>query len=117
GYAIAAMLLRWPRLGFDLALSTRRSLILLLSVAAASAALVAAAYVAMLVALNSIPPSAYASAALRFWVGDVIGIAILTPFLLITMTHRWTLRFSWEWVALLLLVAATLWAVFGFAGA
>lgn len=117
GYASAALLLLWPRLGFDPRLITRRSLLLLLTVAVMAAALVAMAYVAMLVALGSIPPEAYWSAMLRFWVGDLIGITILTPFLLIIMTGRWTLRPTLELLILLLLIGVTLWIVFGFAGA
>lgn len=117
GYAAAAMVLRSPRLNFDLALSTRRSVLLLLVIAAVAAGIVALAYVAMLVALGSIPSSAYWSAMLRFWIGDVIGIAILTPFLLSTMTRRWTLRPSWELAVLLLLGLTTLWMVFGFTDA
>lgn len=117
GYSAAAMALLWPRLGFDPTLATRRSLLLLLTVAVVAAAVVATTYVAMLVALDSVPASAYWSAMLRFWVGDVIGITILTPFLLIIMTRRWTLEPSPELLALFALIVVILWMVFGFAGA
>ncbi len=117
GYAGAAALLLMPRLRFDLTLATRQSLLLLLTVAVAVAGAVAAAYVAMLVAFDMLPAAKYGHAMLRFWVGDVIGITILTPFLLIVMTRRWTLRPSWELLALLVLILFTLWAVFGLADA
>lgn len=113
GYSIAAIALRSPRIGFDLSLSTRRSLSLLLTIATVGAAVVASAYVAMLVTLGSIPASGYWSAMVRFWIGDVIGIAIFTPFLLIAMTRRWTLQPTWELAILLVLLVITFWVVFG----
>jgi signal transduction histidine kinase len=117
GYSTGAMVLLWPRLGFDPALATRRSLLQLLTVAVVAAGLVATTYVAMLVALGNIPAAGYWSAMLRFWVGDVIGITILTPFLLIIMTRHWTLEPSPELLALFALIVVILWMVFGFAGA
>jgi C4-dicarboxylate-specific signal transduction histidine kinase len=50
-------------------------------------------------------------------VGDVIGITVLTPFLLILVTRRRLLRPTWELVGLLALVVFALWLVFGFADA
>ena len=43
----------------------------------------AASYVAMLVAFGVLPAADFGRAALRFWVGDVIGVTVLTPFLLV----------------------------------
>jgi signal transduction histidine kinase len=117
GYGVAGVLLLRPRVGFDLTLATRRALLLLLSVAVVAAALVASTYVGMLIVLGSIPTESYGSAMLRFWVGDVIGISNVTPFLLIIMTRNWTLRPSSELLALFLLVVIALWGVFGFADA
>jgi two-component system sensor kinase FixL len=117
GYSIAALVLRSPRIGFDPTLSTRRSLLSLLTIATAGAAIVASAYVMMLVILGNISASDYWSAMARFWIGDVIGIAIFTPFLLTALTRRWVLRPTWELAALLLLVVSALWLVFGFADA
>jgi two-component system, LuxR family, sensor kinase FixL len=115
GYAAATMLLLAPRLRFDPSLTSRHSLLLLMMVAVISTAMVAAAYVGMLVAFGMLPPADFAGAALRFWVGDVIGITVLTPFLLVLTTRRRLLRPSWEALGLLILVLAALWAVFGFA--
>src|SRR6185295_5999298 len=96
GYALATGLLLLPRLRFDLALGSRRSLVLLAAVAVASTAVVAAIYVAMLVAFAILPTADFGRAALRFWVGDVIGITVLTPFLLVLMTRRRLIPPSWE---------------------
>ncbi len=71
----------------------------------------------MLVAFGLLPAADFGSAALRFWVGDMIGVAVLTPFLLVLMTRRRLLQPSWEAAALLVLVVAAMFAVFGFAGA
>jgi signal transduction histidine kinase len=117
GYAIATGLLISPRVGFDPTLGTRRSLILLATAAVCSAAVVAASYVAMLVALGVLPAVDFANAALRFWVGDVIGITVLTPFLLVQMTRHRTMPPSWEALALFVLVLGALWGVFGLAEA
>jgi signal transduction histidine kinase len=117
GYSIATGLLLSPRLGFDPTLATRRSLVLLATVAVGSTAVVAAIYVAMLVASGVLPPVHFGYAALRFWVGDVIGITVLTPFLLVLMTRRRVLPPSWEALALFVLVLGALWIVFGLAEA
>ena len=117
GYAAATALLLTPRLRFDAALTTRGSLLLLLTVAFVSTAAVAGLYVLMLVAFGLLPAAEFGSAALRFWVGDMIGVAVLTPFLLVLMTRRRVLQPSWEAAALLILVAMAMFAVFGFAGA
>jgi signal transduction histidine kinase len=117
GYAVATMLLLSPRLRFDPTLTSRHSLLLLMGVAVASTAVVAASYVATLVAFGVLPAADFARAALRFWVGDVIGITVLTPFLLVLMTRRRLMRPSWEAMGLLMLVLGALWIVFGFADA
>jgi signal transduction histidine kinase len=117
GYAAATMLLRAPRLQFDASLTLRKSLLLLMIVAVTSTAIVAGAYVGMLIAFGMLLTSDAASAFIRFWVGDVIGITVLTPFLLVLMTRRRLLQPSWEALVLLVLVLAALWAVFGFANA
>jgi integral membrane sensor domain MASE1 len=117
GYAAATALLLRPRLRFDAALATRGSLLLLLTVAFVSTAAVAGLYVLMLVGFGLLPGAEFGSAALRFWVGDMIGVAVLTPFLLVLMTRRRVLQPSWEAAALLILVATAMFAVFGFAGA
>jgi two-component system, LuxR family, sensor kinase FixL len=117
GYAAGTMLLLSPRLQLDATLASRQSLLLLIAVAVASTAVVAAGYVGMLVAFGVLSPADFGRAALRFWVGDVIGITVFTPFLLVLMTRRRLLQPSWEALGLLVLVLMALWVVFGLADA
>ena len=117
GYAAATAVLVLPKLRFDPTLTSRPSLLLLMVVAVISTAAVAGSYVGTLVALGVLPVADFARAALRFWVGDVIGITVLTPFLLILATRRRLLQPTWELLGLLALVIIALWAVFGFADA
>jgi signal transduction histidine kinase len=117
GYAAATGLLLMPRLRFDPTLSSRHSLVLLGAAAIGSTAVVAATYVGMLVLLGVMPGADFGRAALRFWVGDAIGIVVLTPFLLVLMTRRRPIPVSWEALALTALLVAALWVVFGLAEA
>ena len=117
GYGLAATQLWAPRLRFDATLTSRHSLLLLIGVAAVSTAVVAASYVGMLVAFGILPAADFGRAALRFWVGDVIGIAVLTPFLLVLATRRSLPQPSWEAAGLLALLALAMAAVFGLADA
>jgi two-component system, LuxR family, sensor kinase FixL len=117
GYVAATTVLLLPRLRFDPTLTSRHSLLLLMVVAVISTAAVAGLYVGALVAFGVLPAADFARAALRFWVGDVIGITVLTPCLLILATRRRLLQPSWELLGLLALVIVTLWAVFGFSDA
>jgi signal transduction histidine kinase len=117
GYAIATSLLRSPKLRFDATLGSRHSLVLLITMAVGSTAVVAASYVGMLVAFDILSPADFGRAFLRFWVGDVIGITVLTPFLIVLMTRRRLIRPSWEALGLLAVVLCALWIVFGFADA
>ena len=61
-------------------------------------------------------PADFWPATMRAFVGDLIGVMVFTPFLLIVFTRRRYLLPSWEvgLVAALMLVA--LWGVFGFTG-
>jgi two-component system, LuxR family, sensor kinase FixL len=117
GYATGTMLLLVPRLHFDATLSSRHSLLMLIAVTVIGAAAVAASYVGMLVGFGVLPPADFGLAALRFWVGDVIGVVVLTPFLLVLVSRRRLLQPSWEALGLLVLVALAMWIVFGFADA
>lgn len=112
-YGAAATLLTLPRLGFDRTLSTKRSLMLLVAVAAVSTGVVALAYVGLLTAFGLVAPGDVMVTAAHQWIGDMIGVTVLTPFLLIVFTRRRVLVPSFELAALVLLLAATLAAVFG----
>jgi signal transduction histidine kinase len=96
GYATALLALMHPRLRFDAALSSMRDLALLMVAAVVSAAVVACGYVGLAIAAGLLPPADFASATLRYWVGDVIGIIVVTPFTLLALTRRRMLPMSLE---------------------
>jgi two-component system, LuxR family, sensor kinase FixL len=115
GYTAAALVMMRPRVGFDPALSSMRDLLLLLLVAFVSAALVAAGYVSLTVASGLLPAADFVAAAIRHWVGDVIGITVVTPFALFALTRRSMLPASREAWLQMLAIGAALAIVFGFA--
>ena len=79
---LAGLAYLW-RARFDPALSTLRDVLRLGAVATFSAAAVGIAYVAALVVNGHLPASEFAPAAVRYWIGDTIGVVVLTPFLLL----------------------------------
>jgi signal transduction histidine kinase len=114
GYAAALFALMHPRIRFDPTLSSMRDLILLMVVAVLSAAVVASGYVALTVAAGQLPAADFVSAALRYWVGDVIGIIVVTPFALLALTRRRMLPISLETVLQLAAILAALALVLGY---
>jgi signal transduction histidine kinase len=112
GYGVAAISLLRPKLRFDVSLSSMRDMVLLMSAAAASAAIVSALHVALLCAAGLVPWADYTAAALRYWVGDVIGIAVVTPFLLIVLTRGKPLSLTWETAFQIGAIVLALWIVF-----
>ncbi len=116
GYAAATAILLVPRLRFDPTLASRRSLVLLVAAAIIGTAVVALSYVTMLVAFGVLPAADLGRAALRFWIGDMIGIIVLAPFLLVLATRRRLVPLSWEVLALVILALGAMWLVFGFGG-
>jgi two-component system, LuxR family, sensor kinase FixL len=88
GYSTASMFLLRPAVRFDPDLPSLRDLLLLMLVAMIGAALVATAYVGVVVAAGLLPPGDMAAAALRYWVGDLIGIVVVAPFAQVAMTRR-----------------------------
>jgi signal transduction histidine kinase len=117
GYGLATGFLLTSRIGFDPALGSSRSLLQLILAAVASAAVVAAIYVTLLAAGRLLPSDELHLAFLRLWIGDVIGITVVTPFLLILMTRRTMPKPSGEMLLILALGAIAFWVVFGFSEA
>ena len=85
GYGAAAAFLRSR---ITLRLDSHNDLLGLLGVAFVATMLVALAVVAVFAVGDLLPWSAFAESALHFWVGDMIGIAVLTPFLLLVLERR-----------------------------
>lgn len=113
GYGAATYVLTSPAVGFDRTLSTKRSLVLLIGVAAVSTAVVATIYVGLLAAMGHVAEGQFAILTAQLLIGDMIGITVITPFLLIVFTRRRVLVPSIELVALVVVLLATLAAVFG----
>ena len=116
-YSAALLFLMRPKLRFNPALSSMRDLILLTLVAVVGAALVALGYVGMMIASGQMPATDFAVATLRYWVGDVIGIMVVTPFALIALTRRQGLRLSIETALQIASIVAALTLVFGYSEA
>jgi two-component system, LuxR family, sensor kinase FixL len=115
GYSLALLFLLRPKTRFNPALSSLRDVFLLLATAAVSSALVAASYVGAVFAAGILPARDFGVACLRFWVGDVIGIAVIAPFLLIFLTRGQLLKLSMETALQFIAIFVALWLVFGFA--
>lgn len=113
GYGIATSILNMPSVAFDRTLSTKRSLVLLIAVALVSTGAVALTYVGLLAAFGLVPSGDFLMTATQLWIGDMIGVTVLTPFLLIVSTRRRVLVPSFELAAVIIVLALTLAAVFG----
>ena len=97
-YGAAALLLS-SRLHFDPTLSSRRSLLALMAVAVASIAVVSFGHVLVLWLFDLVASDDLFPATVRAFVGDLIGVMVFTPFLLIVFTRRRLPALSWEIVA------------------
>jgi two-component system, LuxR family, sensor kinase FixL len=114
-YGAALALLLRPALRFGSGLSSMRDLLLLIVTAAIASALVATGYVGLMVTAGQMHGADFLAASLRYWVGDVIGIIVVTPIALIGLARPQDLRFSVETVLQIAAIAAALTLVFGFA--
>jgi two-component system, LuxR family, sensor kinase FixL len=113
GYAAASLVLLRPNLRFEPALSSLRDLVILIFTAVISAAVVACGYVGVMIASGLLPLTQAAAAALRYWVGDLIGIVVITPFTLIALTRPRAFRVSVETVLQIAAIIGALALVFG----
>ena len=111
GYGAGAMILAHPAVRFGVSFASKRDLFWLAGVAALSAAAVALGYVGLVVAIGLLAPAEFIRAALRYWIGDMIGILVMTPFLLILFTRRRIRVVSWELLVPLGLLAAAPWLI------
>jgi len=115
GYSIAVAFLLRPKLRFDPTLASMHDLVLLLVVAVVSAAFVAAGYVSLTIAAGLLPAADFTAAALRYWVGDVIGITVIAPFALFALTRRRILPMTTETLLQFVAIGLALALVFGLA--
>lgn len=115
-YSLMAWALR-SLAGFDRRLRSTRDLTVFTSVVVAGAALGSALYIGILKAAGILPAPSFAEAWLRFSVGDVVGILVTAPLLLVAadLTRRGDLRALArrpETGLQVAVLAATLWLVF-----
>ena len=115
GYSAALIFLLRPSLRFDPALSSMRDVILLMLVAAMSAAFVSSSYVTVAVLAELLPMKDFIAAALRYWVGDMIGIMVVAPFVLVAFTRKRVLDLSVETLLQFAAIIGALALMFGFA--
>jgi two-component system sensor kinase FixL len=111
GYSAATLSLLYLRPKFQIALLQLYDVWILVLAAAISTAIVAGLYIAILAAAELIAWTDFTEAALRLWVGDIIGISVVTPFALLMATGR---RFplTWEALAQFAVMCAALWIIF-----
>lgn len=95
-YLLAMWLLVRPGAQFNRALASMRDMVLLSLVVVAAAAVVALAYVLVLFGTGLLEAGDILPSMLRYWAGDVIGILLVTPFLLILATQRLRFRPTFE---------------------
>jgi two-component system sensor kinase FixL len=115
GYSAATLTLLRPDLRFNPALTSMRDLMLLGFAAGLSSILVAASYVGVMIGAGLLASQDFVAGALRYWIGDMIGITVITPLSLILLTRRRTLRISTETVLQLAAIIGALVLVFGYA--
>ena len=80
GYSVALLFLTGPKARFDPQLSSMRDLARLIFTTAAAAAFVAVSYVSLTVGVGLLPANQFVAAALRYWIGDIVGVLALAPF-------------------------------------
>ncbi|WP_247879517.1 ATP-binding protein [Azospirillum sp. TSA6c] len=113
GYGIAGWLLRRA---IDPGLSRLRDIVLLLGGSAAAVLGIGLCFIAIHTATGLFAWTDFPEVLLRYWTGEVIGIAVLTPLVLIGRRMP-ALRWSWSGAAETLaqgaLIGFTLWLDFG----
>lgn len=116
GYAAASVILV-RKLKIDTAFSRLYDLSWFVAVTIAITLPIAANYVAMFLFAGLIPQEEFLKDVLVYWVGDVIGIIVAAPLLLVHWPFRlnaWKSLFARrENIAQLIIVLAVLWLVFG----
>lgn len=115
GYSLAVAALLRPQVRFDPALGSMRDLVLLMAVAVVAAAVVASGYVGLTVGAGQLPVQDLWAAALHYWVGDVIGVIVVTPFALFALTRRRLLPLTTETALQFAAIGLALALVFGLA--
>jgi len=113
-YGAAVLFLLHPKQRFDATLQSIHSLFLLTVTTAVTTASVAAGYVGLAVAFGLLPAADFVAAMLSYWVGDAIGIVVMTPFMLVLWTRRYAVWMSAETLLQLVVIMAALMLVYAY---
>ena len=109
---LSVVLARALRVEPDLA--SLRDVTMLVVSASVACGVIALAFVALFAGSGLLPAGAFGRSTLQFWIGDVIGIVVTAPALLvITRAQPPALRLDGERIAQVAAIAAALWIVFG----
>lgn len=113
-YSVAALALLSKRVAFDPGLATSRDLVILLGVAVAGSAAAAMINSAALLASGVVGLRDLGRPSLRYWVGDLIGIAIVTPLGLLLLQSKLSVRFDRiDWLQLAVIIGLLNVAILG----
>jgi two-component system, LuxR family, sensor kinase FixL len=113
-YGAAALFLLHPKRRFDRILQSMSSLVLFTFTIVVSAALVAGGYIGIVVATGLLQTADFVPAVLSYWVGDTIGIMVMTPFALVLWSRRYEVWMLAETLLQLVAIAAALMLVFAY---
>jgi two-component system, LuxR family, sensor kinase FixL len=114
GYSAAALFLLRPATRFDPALGSMRDLILLMLTALVSTAFVAVGYIATTTLAGYLELQDFVQAMLSYWVGDLIGVMVVTPFVLVALLRKHTVQMSLEVVLQFAAIGGALVLILGF---
>lgn len=114
GYTALAVVLR-RLFAIGASLETLRDAALFAAVSAAATGMIAFCYIGILVGSGSLPSTEFWGSVTQFWLGDLIGIVVTTPFLLVVgRLGNWRqLRPDAATVAQALAILLAVWLVFG----
>jgi signal transduction histidine kinase len=107
-YGAAALFILHPSRLFDGALQSMSSLILLTFTVVVAAAAAALGFIGIVVASGGLPAAEFTAAAASYWIGDMIGIMVMTPFALVLWTRRYAVWLSAETMLQLTAILAAL---------
>ena len=112
-YAAATWFLTRTDAGFSRSLQSKQDLIRLLVTAAIAAMAVATGYVSLLAMKSIISIEQVPRGIMQFWVGDMIGITVMTPFLLLLLSGRRIFPATPELLLPFALMICALFLIFG----
>ena len=115
-YWLALFILLSPRTRFDRSLSSVRDILLLVGVTTVAAFAVGVAYCGVLLALGLMATDQMIGSVLRYGIGDLIGIAVLTPFVLLLAARGRKWRLTLQGLAQMLAIIVSVILVVGLSG-